>query len=233
MLSGLKMQVVPEALFWYRLSVNTMSLNTPLYKNRMRAIRPYLQSNPQLSNLLLLAHNMHYDDIHTPFMGILQTTNCSALTNCSDCNQFSGCGWCPASQTCLAGNEHGPLEQNSNCTDGKGGWSVNETQCCPSTKDCEDCAKVAGCGFCSDSSVCERSDKDGVPFYLSSKCSSSNKLKTSTDDCSSDSDKKKLAIIIGCSIAGGLLVIVAITTAIFCIYQRTNKRRGYTAINQG
>jgi glycosyltransferase involved in cell wall biosynthesis len=232
LLSGLKMQVVPEPLFWYRLSLNTMSTNTPLYKNRMRAIRPYLASNPQLSNLLLLAHNMHYDDIDTPFMGVLQTTNCSALTNCSDCSQYAGCGWCPANQQCQAGGEHGPLDAASNCTGGTGGWSVNATQCCPVTKDCEKCAKVEGCGFCSDSSTCERSDK-GNAFNLHSKCHTGSSLKTSTDDCSSDSDKRKIAIIVGCSVAGGLIVLAAIATAIFCIYHRTNKRRGYTAINQG
>jgi GT2 family glycosyltransferase len=40
-LSGYRLEVVPEALIWYRQSVNGMLHTTPANSNRMRALRPY------------------------------------------------------------------------------------------------------------------------------------------------------------------------------------------------
>ncbi|HEY9508952.1 MAG TPA: glycosyltransferase [Verrucomicrobiae bacterium] len=57
-LLGCKLEVVPEALAWYRLNVNEQSVNrkTPLHKNHMVNIRPYTEIvPPALRNLIYLA----------------------------------------------------------------------------------------------------------------------------------------------------------------------------------
>jgi hypothetical protein len=45
-LSGYRLEVVPEALVWYRQSVHGMLNTTPPRSNRLRALRPYYQSLP-------------------------------------------------------------------------------------------------------------------------------------------------------------------------------------------
>jgi hypothetical protein len=47
-----------------------------------------------------------------------------------------------------------------------------------------------------------------------------------------DSEKRKLAIIIGLSVAGGLFVLAVVATIIFVIVKRAQRSRGYQAINE-
>ena len=57
-LRGYKLEVVPEALAWYRLNEAEQTVNrkTPLHRNHMANIRPYLEAvPPALKNLVYLA----------------------------------------------------------------------------------------------------------------------------------------------------------------------------------
>ncbi len=55
-LKGFKLQVIPEFLFWYRVSPDSMLRTTAAYRNQMRSIRPYLDAvPPALHNLILFA----------------------------------------------------------------------------------------------------------------------------------------------------------------------------------
>src|SRR5262249_10187558 len=55
-LKGCHLEVIPEALFHYRYSANSMIRTTSQYRNHMRHIRPYLeQVPPALHQLLLMA----------------------------------------------------------------------------------------------------------------------------------------------------------------------------------
>jgi hypothetical protein len=47
-----------------------------------------------------------------------------------------------------------------------------------------------------------------------------------------DDAKRKLAIIIGLSVAGGLFVLAVVATIIFVIVKRMQRSRGYQAINE-
>jgi len=47
-----------------------------------------------------------------------------------------------------------------------------------------------------------------------------------------DDEKRKLAIIIGLSVAGGLFVFAVVATVIFVIVKRAQRSRGYQAINE-
>jgi GT2 family glycosyltransferase/glycosyltransferase involved in cell wall biosynthesis/tetratricopeptide (TPR) repeat protein len=55
-LHGFKLTVVPEFLFWYRISENSMLRTNNLYQNRRRNIQPYLDAVPEaLRDLVLVA----------------------------------------------------------------------------------------------------------------------------------------------------------------------------------
>ncbi len=58
-LAGYVIQVIPEALFWYRVSADSMSRTTGRYANHMRSLRPYLaHAGPDLAGALELAVGM-------------------------------------------------------------------------------------------------------------------------------------------------------------------------------
>ncbi len=55
-LAGYDLQVVPEPLFWYRLSAESMIETTPPPRNLLRAARPYEDAVPnELRGVVLLA----------------------------------------------------------------------------------------------------------------------------------------------------------------------------------
>jgi GT2 family glycosyltransferase/glycosyltransferase involved in cell wall biosynthesis/SAM-dependent methyltransferase/tetratricopeptide (TPR) repeat protein len=59
-LHGFKLMVVPEFLFWYRVSADSMVRTTNGYQNAMRNIQPYLDAVPEaLRNLVLFAQEQH------------------------------------------------------------------------------------------------------------------------------------------------------------------------------
>ena len=59
-LNGIPLEVVPEALYWYRQSPDGMNHGTNAHTNRMRSIRPYLEVLPDsLREMVLLAQGMH------------------------------------------------------------------------------------------------------------------------------------------------------------------------------
>jgi GT2 family glycosyltransferase len=52
-LAGLRFEIVPEALFWYRVGENSMIRTTDAYRNHMRHIRPFKKRMPpQLAGLV-------------------------------------------------------------------------------------------------------------------------------------------------------------------------------------
>jgi len=231
-LKGFHLEVVPESLFWYRKAYDTMSHSTPLYKNRMRYIRPYLEHLPaELSNLFLYVQSMHYEP-ESPFMGI-GADICNA-TNCTECLKMKGCGWCNFDNACFPGNASGSMDKN--CS-GSGNWSfgVNAT-CCDVYTDCKTCSEKATCGWCKDEKKCLASDSAGDVYYSLSKCHKNTKVTAITSthgSCSSSSSKKVLIIAVACSVGGFLILLAIAAIVIYIVYTRAAQRSGYTPINQG
>jgi len=232
-LKGFHLEVVPESLFWYRKAYDTMSHSTPLYKNRMRYIRPYLEHLPaELSNLFLYVQSMHYEP-ESPFLGA-GAGICNA-TNCTDCLKLSGCGWCNANNLCLPGNASGAMDKN--CS-GMGNWTYGpNATCCDAYSDCKACFAKKECGWCDDEKKCMTSDDKGNVYFLKSKCHKNAKTTAITaghGSCSSSSTSKKTLIIAVAVSVGGALILLAIAAIIiYIIYTRAAKHSGYTPINQG
>jgi hypothetical protein len=60
-LKGYRLQVVPEALFWYRMADDSMVNITPKYENLMRPLRPYLETVPMaIRDLIPFSHGLFY-----------------------------------------------------------------------------------------------------------------------------------------------------------------------------
>lgn len=59
-LNGLQLEVIPEALHWYRRSSDGMCQNTNAHANRMRSIRPYLETLPDsLREMVFFAQGLY------------------------------------------------------------------------------------------------------------------------------------------------------------------------------
>ncbi|MFZ0930340.1 MAG: glycosyltransferase [Syntrophobacteraceae bacterium] len=66
-LAGIHLEVIPEALYWYRQSREGVNNSTSLHANRMRNIRPYLEVLPDsLREMVLLAQGMKYAQERAP-----------------------------------------------------------------------------------------------------------------------------------------------------------------------
>ncbi len=77
-LAGIQLEVIPEALFWYRQSIDGVNNSTSLHANRMRNIRPYLEALPDsLREMVLLAQGMKYARERAP----AQVTSSEDQTN--------------------------------------------------------------------------------------------------------------------------------------------------------
>lgn len=60
-LKGYRLQVVPEALFWYRMADDSMVNITPKHENLMRPLRPYLETVPMvMRDLIHFSHSLFY-----------------------------------------------------------------------------------------------------------------------------------------------------------------------------
>ncbi|MGB9586505.1 MAG: glycosyltransferase family 2 protein, partial [Anaerolineales bacterium] len=58
-LLGYDLEVIPEALFWYRKTLSGVNEKTPLHANHLRVARPYLEYLPSnMRSLILLAQGM-------------------------------------------------------------------------------------------------------------------------------------------------------------------------------
>jgi glycosyltransferase involved in cell wall biosynthesis len=58
-LHGLKLEITPEALFWYRVTPGSMIRTTPQYLNFNRHLRPYLEEVPEAyRNIIRLAQGL-------------------------------------------------------------------------------------------------------------------------------------------------------------------------------
>ncbi len=93
----------------------------------------------------------------------LPNTNaiCGKLNNCGSCTANPKCGWCSLTQTCVEGNEKGPLD---------GSCTFYDYQVCSAPRECgtykkcgvsinliKDCIKDVACGWC---------DKSGFPLCM-------------------------------------------------------------------
>ncbi len=54
-----------------------------------------------------------------------------------------------------------------------------------------------------------------------------------TGDDDSSSHKRKMAIVVGLSVAGGIFVLAVTSTIVFVLVRRSRKLDGYTTINEG
>jgi len=71
--------------------------------------------------------------------------DCSKQNNCQNCADFSNCGWCAPTQSCLNGTASGPL--NSTCLGQN--WEFNSCTPCNRFLDCRTCnVRDADCYWC-------------------------------------------------------------------------------------
>jgi len=72
-LLGHEVEVIPEALFWYRKTLGGVNDTTPLHANHLRVARPYLEYLPaSMRNLVFLAQGMRIknEQLHTTLANI-------------------------------------------------------------------------------------------------------------------------------------------------------------------
>jgi len=77
-LKGFRLEVVPEALFWYRVSEGSMLRSTQSHSNYMRSLRPYMDAVPdQLRDLVVYAQGLaHRTEAGTGVAPETQETLC-------------------------------------------------------------------------------------------------------------------------------------------------------------
>jgi hypothetical protein len=86
--------------------------------------------------------------------------SCSSHTDCESCLTADGCGFCDATNTCMAGDYLGPSTGSCDWMDwdymGCGGTDdgTGGTAACGSAYDCASCIEIDGCGWCDASSTC-------------------------------------------------------------------------------
>jgi glycosyltransferase involved in cell wall biosynthesis len=65
---GYRLEVVPEALYWYRQNPSGVNLTTPRYRNALRGLRPYRDALPaSLHHVLTYAHAHYVRSRRQPF----------------------------------------------------------------------------------------------------------------------------------------------------------------------
>ena len=70
-LEGHRLEVVPEALYWYRENPSGINLNSSDYLNSMRGLRPYRDALPDsLHHVLSYAHSHYWRSIRNPVHSI-------------------------------------------------------------------------------------------------------------------------------------------------------------------
>lgn len=81
--------------------------------------------------------------------------DCKNRNSCSTCVENKGCVWCSIKKSCTVGNSHGP--EDNNCP-----LSFNHDKCdinpCDFSKNCQDCLKLATCGWCGALDKCVEGD---------------------------------------------------------------------------
>jgi len=73
-LKGYRLEVVPEALYWYRANPSGINLSSSHYLNSMRGLRPYRDALPDsLHHVLSYAHSHYWRSIRNPVPSIGET----------------------------------------------------------------------------------------------------------------------------------------------------------------
>ena len=85
---------------------------------------------------------------------------CSDLTDCQDCANATGCGYCSTSGKCLKTSEFG---SGTNKCPSSSLVSVASQCPCAGITDCVKCASRAGCAYCKGIQQCVNMDKFGMP----------------------------------------------------------------------
>jgi hypothetical protein len=179
----------------------------------------------------------------------MDVSNCTDFTNCRDCAAQTNCGWCPAFGLCLEGTSRN-VSTDGTCNVTTGGWHFNASDCrnCSSFTNCKSCVEAYSsdtgsvCGWCNSfgsgnkttNATCWEGTVAG-PFFkslVSNETCAHKSWGLSSGFCGDDEEKRKLAIIIGLSVAGGLFVLAVVATIIFVIVKRMQRSRGYHAINE-
>ena len=91
---------------------------------------------------------------------------CSVITDCFQCTNTTGCGFCRDSSRCISVDGNGSSLGGSGGSTGCAQGSIFKQpyQCpCSSISKCTDCAGRPGCGYCKNSSKCVNLDKNGIP----------------------------------------------------------------------
>ena len=85
---------------------------------------------------------------------------CSDLTDCQECANATGCGFCVTSGKCLKKSEFGP---GTNQCPTASLVAIPSNCPCSGITDCAKCAERAGCGYCKGIKKCVNLDKYGMP----------------------------------------------------------------------
>eukprot|EP01094_Clydonella_sp_ATCC50884_P013210 TRINITY_DN2347_c0_g1_i1.p1 TRINITY_DN2347_c0_g1~~TRINITY_DN2347_c0_g1_i1.p1 ORF type:complete len:201 (-),score=29.39 TRINITY_DN2347_c0_g1_i1:170-772(-) len=88
-----------------------------------------------------------------------EVQECGGFSECSECAEAVGCGWCGAGEgRCVAGSAGGPLAVEE--CDARRGWFFNKCaeEHCGAIASCSACEREEECSFCLSTSVCMRRD---------------------------------------------------------------------------
>lgn len=132
---------------------------------------------------------------------------CSDLTDCQDCTNTTGCGYCVTSGKCLKTSQFG---SGSNQCPTASLISMPSLCPCGGITDCGKCASRSGCGFCKGIKQCVNLDRYGAP--PANTCSADD-IATSSSQCSpatmpsqkSDTDTKPTAANLSAAQDGGIV----------------------------
>ena len=114
------------------------------------------------------------------------TSQCGILRDCGACIRNPGCGFCASTETCMPGDEDGPLGPDcpSYDTDGQNdpeeslsGWDWGQCSVlkpCADFESCADCTATPRCGWCPSNP--EKPELVGCYDFVSSTDAATGKL---------------------------------------------------------
>jgi hypothetical protein len=107
-----------------------------------------LQKNIEKQNQKLRQDDIEIEEMKT----FLPDPNkiCQNLQICSTCVANPQCGWCSSSNSCVEGNQNGPLKSNCPVYDYE---KCSDSSDCSTYTKCSECIKNVGCGWCNDMNI--------------------------------------------------------------------------------
>jgi len=121
--------------------------------------------------------------------------DCEGATNCGECLDLSGCGWCAPRGRCVPGTSTGPSDDFLDCESSlefvSSGWRYSSCDSCESQTTCGEC-HADGCTWCTDEAgyCVSPTDDDACRAPLESRdgCESVDPFDLCTNTCTDARD---------------------------------------------